>query len=65
MPAGNGSGEVGSVLVLSEGDLGAEAKDGAAGGQEKRFDVAAVFIVVNFRKLFPDNAVFDFFDCPF
>jgi hypothetical protein len=59
-PAGGGFCEVGGVFILAEGGLGDDFVNVAAGGGEERFDVAAVFFVVDGGKLFPDGAVWDF-----
>src|SRR6267143_2895867 len=61
IPASHGFGEIFSVLVLAEGDLGLDSKHAAVGSHEERFDVAAVFAIVNLRDLFPDGTIFDFF----
>src|SRR6202171_4860211 len=61
IPAGDGFGEIFSVLVLAEGDLGLDTKHAAVGSHEKRLDVAAVFAVVNLCDLLPDGMIFDFF----
>jgi len=60
-PAGNGFVEVFCVLVLSEGHLGLDAEDAALRSHEKRFDVAAVFAIVDCGDLLPDGAVLNFF----
>src|SRR6267378_889889 len=61
IPASYGIGEIFRVLVLAEGDLGLDSKHAAVGSHEERFDVAAVFAIVNLRDLFPDGTIFDFF----
>src|SRR6266436_7346788 len=60
MPTGDSVSEVFRMLVLPEGDLRLDAEDAAFGGHEKGLHVAAVFVVVDLRELFPDGAVFDF-----
>src|SRR6202140_1409166 len=61
LPAGYGFGEIFSVLVLAEGDLGLDTKHAAVGSHEKRFDIAAILAIVNLCDLLPDGMIFDFF----
>jgi len=60
VPTGHGVGEVFGMLVLAESELRSDAKDTAFGGHEQRFDVAAVFCVVDLSELLPDGTIFNF-----
>lgn len=48
------------MLVLAEGGFGFDAVNVAAGRLEERFDVTAVFFVVDDGEALPNGAVFDF-----
>ena len=61
VPSGDGVGEIFCMLVLGESDLRLDAKDAATRGRQKRFDITAVFLIVNFGQLLPNGAVGDFF----
>src|SRR2546421_4943450 len=61
MPASYGFGEILGVLVLAKSDLRFDAEDAAIGSRENRFDVTAVFAVVDLSQLLPDGTIFDFF----
>src|SRR6202171_2948982 len=61
IPASYGFGEIFSVLVLAEGDLGLDTNHAAVGRHEKRLDVAAIFAIVDLSDLLPDGTIFDFF----
>ena len=37
-----------------------DAKDAAIRGHEKRLDVAAIFLIVDFSEFFPDSSIVDF-----
>ena len=65
MPAGGCVREVFSVLVLAESDLWGDAKDASVGSHQNRFDVPAVFRVIDLCELLPNGAVFDFFGSAF
>ena len=49
------------MLVLAESDLWGDAKDASVGSHQNRFDVPAVFRVIDLCELLPNGAVFDFF----
>ncbi len=61
VPAGHGFGEVCGVLVLTESDSRANAKDTAAARFEQRANIAAILAVVNVHDLLPDGSILDFF----
>src|SRR5438067_3888382 len=65
MPAGGCVPEVFSLLVLAESDLWGDAKDASVGSHQNRFDVPAVFRVIDLCELPPNGAVFDFFGSAF
>ena len=53
------------MLVLAESDLWGDAKDASVGSHQNRFDVPAVFRVIDLCELLPNGAVFDFFGSAF
>jgi hypothetical protein len=59
-PTSDGFIEILGVFVLAESGLGLEAKDAAVGSHQKRFDIAAVFGIVDLGDLLPDRTIFDF-----
>src|SRR6266849_9162274 len=48
------------MLVLAESELRSDPVDAAIGGHEQRFDVAAVFRVVDLSELLPNGTIFNF-----
>src|SRR5438128_7940533 len=53
------------MLVLAESKLRSNAVDAAVGGHQQRFDIAAVFRVVDLSELLPDGTILDFFSSAF
>src|SRR5712672_4836608 len=65
LPAGGGVGEVFGVFILAESELRRDAEDAAIGSHKERFNVAAIFGVVELSELLPDGAILDFFSGAF